>query len=292
MFNKLLLFAIISTFAVGAFGQTVKFDDRSNPVSTVSSYFNAVNNRDFERAYGYLQSPDESLARFKENHKDTGEIRLIVEPPTLIEGAAGSVYTNVPAAMIESGNSGKSKLSVGCFTMRRSNIDAPLKESNWFIYRAAIKPVTAKAELTKLLAESCEGVSNSPKDDAKRKGARVPGVISFGTEDLSGIIQSPASVKVNEEFEINVISSGDGCVSADGADVIQGENTADVFVYDVTVANKPDIACTKIFKQLSHKATLKFSKTGEAVIRVWGREQGGDDPLGRPVIITKKITVN
>ena len=80
-------------------------------------------------------------------------------------------------------------------------------------------------------------------------------------------------------------------MSADETGVVLTDMSADVFVHDMTTATRPGIACTMILKQLPHTATLRFSKSGEATIRVWGREQGGNSPFGKPVVVEKRVRV-
>jgi hypothetical protein len=63
-------------------------------------------------------------------------------------------------------------------------------------------------------------------------------------------------------------------------------------VYNFTTATHPGVACTMILKRIPHTVSLRFTKTGEAFIRVWGRRVGGDSPgLGVPVVLEKRITV-
>ncbi|HSE41226.1 MAG TPA: hypothetical protein VLH08_10730, partial [Acidobacteriota bacterium] len=74
--------------------------------------------------------------------------------------------------------------------------------------------------------------------------------------------------------------------------VIMEETSASIFVYDFTTATQPGVPCTKIFKRLSHSATLNFKNPGEVTLRLWGRRIGSDTPPGgEPMILEKKITI-
>ena len=66
----------------------------------LASYFNAVNIREYERAYRYWETPPGKLEDFARGYADTVGVQLIVQPPTRIEGAAGSLYAEVPTVII------------------------------------------------------------------------------------------------------------------------------------------------------------------------------------------------
>ncbi len=151
---------------------------------------------------------------------------------------------------------------------------------------------TTKTENTK--ANTASPVANSAENTAppvKNQQARVPGVLYSESQDLSGSVTAPASVKAGADFQVTVTTSGNGCVSAADEGVILADASADVFVYDFTTATRPGTICTMIFKQLQHKVTLRFAAKGEAVIRVWGRRQGGTSQTGEPVVVEKRVKV-
>lgn len=217
-------------------------------------------------------------------------MRLIAEPPTRIGAAAGSLYAEIPTVLIATERGGRQQTFGGCYVMRKSNLRPPdiPKEDIWHIYRARLSPIPTDADIPKLLAGACTGNTNSPPGSDR---AYVPGVIGFDDKQLSDAIAAPQIVQVNKDFQISVTTSGNGCVSAADTQVILMEMSADVFVYDFTTATRPGIACTMILKSLPHNATLRFTKPGEAVIRVWGRRQGGNAPMGEPVVVEKRLKV-
>lgn len=270
--------------------QSPKYENFDSPVSLLSSYYDAVNQKDFRRAYGYWKSPSASYENFARGYADTEKVRLIVEPPTVIEGAAGSLYTQVPTVLISTMKNGKQQMYSGCYTLQKSNLRPPdiPKLDVWHIYRASLKTASANSDIPQLLDGACAENTNTPDE---KTGSRILGVLGFDSQTAEQSISIPATIAANKDFEITVTTSGNGCVRAADTGVILGENTADIFVYDFTTANRPGIVCTMILKSLSHKATLKFTKTGEAVIRVWGRKAGGNAPLGEPVVIEKRVTV-
>ena len=131
--------------------------------------------------------------------------------------------------------------------------------------------------------------SHSSKADSDPLGpqaARVPGQLAGDGE----AIVVPATIKSDTDFEVTVRTGGDGCWNKGDSSVVLGENSADIFVYDITNATKPGTMCTMIYKQFDHKVILRFAAKGEAVIRVWTRGTG-DGPMGKPVIVEKRVTV-
>lgn len=123
------------------------------------------------------------------------------------------------------------------------------------------------------------------------RSARVLGMLVSDDKQAGDAVSAPASVKAGEEFQVRITTGGNGCVSEGETQLVySAEKAADLFVYDLTTATGPDVACTMIYKQFTHTATLKFTAPGTAVIRVWARKQSGA-PFGEPVVIEKCITV-
>jgi len=128
-------------------------------------------------------------------------------------------------------------------------------------------------------------IERKPKENSEQ--ARIPGEIGSGAD----AIVAPATVTVNQDFEVTVRTSGNGCVSQGDTGVVLGETSADIFVYDLTTATRAGTMCTMIFKQFEHKATLRFEKKGAAVIRVWARQTDGKSPSGNPVVVERRVLV-
>lgn len=289
MKNKIiaLITLIFTIYSVNA--QPLKFENSDSAVNLLSSYYNAINQKDYQRAFGYWRSPADSYENFVKAYAETEKVRLIVEPPTVIEGAAGSVYTQIPTVLIATMINGKQQKYAGCYTMQKSNLRPPdiPKEDAWHIYRASLNAAPSEATIPQLLTEACVEETNSSSEN---KQARVPGMLYSESEQPSGAISAPPAVEVNKEFNITVTTSGNGCVTKGDTSVVLSDAGADVFVYDLTTATQPGIVCTMIFKKLEHTATLKFTKKGEAVIRVWARTQG-NSPMGEPVVVEKRVKV-
>ena len=126
-------------------------DDRGDPVATLASYFSAINARDYRRAYRVWDSPPSSFEQFARGFADTDRVRLLVEPSTRVEGAAGSVYAEIPTIVVSTMRSGGERVFAGCYVMRRSNV----QDRGWHIYRADVSPVASSTRLSRILSQGC-----------------------------------------------------------------------------------------------------------------------------------------
>jgi hypothetical protein len=126
-------------------------DDRSDPVGTLAAYYTAINARDYRSAFGFWDSQPSSYEQFARGFNDTDQVRLLVEPSTRVEGAAGSVYAQIPAIVVSTMRNGSERVFAGCYTMRRSNV----QDRGWQIYRADVSQVSANIRLSRILSQGC-----------------------------------------------------------------------------------------------------------------------------------------
>ena len=126
-------------------------DDRSDPVVTLSSYYDAINSRDFRRAYRLWETPPSSYERFESGFADTDRVRLLIEPPPRLEGAAGSSFAEISTIIVATTRSGNERVFAGCYTLRKSNV----RDMGWQIYRADISVVPSSARVSRMLEQGC-----------------------------------------------------------------------------------------------------------------------------------------
>ena len=126
-------------------------DDRSDPVGTLAAYYSAINARDYRRAFRFWDSQPSSYEQFARGFADTDQVRLLVEPSTRVEGAAGSVYADIPAIIVSTRRNGSERVFAGCYVMRRSNV----QDRGWQIYRGDVSPVSANIKLSRILSQGC-----------------------------------------------------------------------------------------------------------------------------------------
>lgn len=138
----------LMSFAVLAHAQT---NGRNDPLATLASYYEAINARDYRGAYRLWDSPPQLFEQFARGFADTDRVRLLVEPSPKIEGAAGSVYADIPAIVVATTRNGNERVFAGCYVMRRSNV----QDRGWQIYRATLSPVTSSSRISRILSQGC-----------------------------------------------------------------------------------------------------------------------------------------
>ena len=97
-------------------------DNRTGPVETVSSLLNALNLKQYVRAYSYFQDPATfpgPYDAFAAGYADTNVVTATFGTAQT-EGAAGSLYYRLPLAMKVLTTSGQTQTFVGCYTLRLS----------------------------------------------------------------------------------------------------------------------------------------------------------------------------
>jgi hypothetical protein len=135
-----------------------------SPVEFLASYYNAVNRGEYERAYNYWESHTGGAngsptdpASFAAGFAQTASVAVTFGTP-VSEGAAGSTFASVPAAIIATAKDGSISTFGGCYVVRRTNagIDPDPAAVLWRMYSAAITPGSATATAADLLPATCQ----------------------------------------------------------------------------------------------------------------------------------------
>lgn len=191
-----LWLAIGGVFISRADAQASRYENFDSAVNLLASYYDAVNRREYRRAYGYWESPTGSYDEFVRGYAETASVQLIVQPPTSVGAAAGSLYAQILTVLIATNRDGRRQTFSGCYTMRKSNLRPPAipQEAVWQIYRATMTPAPADAMIPTLLAGS--GSENSSQNPNTREEARVLGIIDFGDErsPLAALVSTAATI--------------------------------------------------------------------------------------------------
>jgi len=141
--------------ACAAFGvpapAAASYDNRSRPADLLASFYNAINRREYARAYGYWENPPSSYDQFVAGYADTASVQLLIAPPTNFQGAAGSSFVGVPTALIATHSDGSQQTFAGCYTARASNV----QPDGWRLFRADIAPAPNNPPIAPLLARNC-----------------------------------------------------------------------------------------------------------------------------------------
>ncbi|GAA4112017.1 DUF1176 domain-containing protein [Aminobacter aganoensis] len=160
------MLALSALWPVQAFAAELPYlDDRSDAAAVVRSLYNAVSRKEYARAWDYFgeTKPAKDFAEFAKGYETTE--RVDVETGTVSsEGAAGSIFYNIPVAIRAVAGDGTEKVFAGCYTARQVNAAAqepPFKPI--LLEKGSLKP--AEGDLAGALPKQC-GDTPPPETDA------------------------------------------------------------------------------------------------------------------------------
>lgn len=159
---------IFLTCAVGIttplLAQGAYLDDRSSAETLVRSLYNAIDRKEYARAWDYFgeQKPARDFAAFVKGYEQTQSVAVETGPASE-EGAAGSIFYQVPVAISATNADGSTSTFAGCYTARLAQ---PASQEPPFnplrIEKGELKP--AEGELAEILPSSCGGAPVNPRD--------------------------------------------------------------------------------------------------------------------------------
>jgi hypothetical protein len=140
-------------------------DDRSSATALVQSLYNAIDRKEYLRAWSYYAAnvaageTDEAAKAdyetFKKGYENTEFVTLITGEETQ-EGAAGSTFYKVPVAIDAKDTAGKHTKFTGCYTMRL--VQPAVQDAPPFIplhiESGDLQPATG--ELESILPKTCD----------------------------------------------------------------------------------------------------------------------------------------
>lgn len=153
----------LATLSSQALGQDQYVDDRSDPVSLIRSLYNAINNREYARAWSYFSAPPaDSLEAYAAGYSDTSGVELRTGVPSE-EGAAGSIYYRLPVAIEAHGTDGGARVFSGCYELRMANPGTPTDEFTPLQIEGGTFTASDKP-LNEALPASCDGTETQALD--------------------------------------------------------------------------------------------------------------------------------
>jgi len=97
-------------------------DDRSTPTGLILSYFNAINRKEYLRAYGYYTTPSQTagvFSAFAAGYQNTAAVTVSLGIPGNDNGA-GQIYYTVPALLTAVSTSGVTTHFAACYILHLS----------------------------------------------------------------------------------------------------------------------------------------------------------------------------
>ncbi|MFN8507720.1 MAG: hypothetical protein U0547_09150 [Dehalococcoidia bacterium] len=136
----------------------VPFDDASDPVAMLLSFYDAVNRHDYARAYRYLRTPAVTEAAFAAGYADTVSAFAILRPASGIDAAAGNRRMVVAAVIDAVTANGSRQRFAGCYSTWRAaeGVSENPRDVLWHIEEAQIAPVAVTDPIPGLLDHACD----------------------------------------------------------------------------------------------------------------------------------------
>lgn len=138
-------------------------DDRSSATEVIRSFYNAINSKEYARAYSYWQpnTPAAQLPafpQFQQGYAKTASVTLTTGTVTANAGA-GQRYYMVPVALVSTQTDGSKQTFVGCYTLHISvpQIQAAPPFQPLAIQSASVKQVANGSDTSSLLSQACHG---------------------------------------------------------------------------------------------------------------------------------------
>ncbi|MGH2490903.1 MAG: hypothetical protein ACRDF9_05285, partial [Candidatus Limnocylindria bacterium] len=139
-------------------------DDRSTADQLLRSYYNAVNRREFARAYSYWQDPSSlgPYERFAEGYARTESIDLAIIGSTSDVGA-GQLYWTLATRLAARQSDGTTQYFAICYRLHlsRPEIQSPPYHGIELI-GAETRPAANAGEATRLLLGLCPSTDDRP----------------------------------------------------------------------------------------------------------------------------------
>jgi hypothetical protein len=141
-------------------------DDRSDAASLVRSLYNAVNRKEYARAWDYYgdQKPAKTYDKFVQGYAKTDHVEVATGAISE-EGAAGSLFYQVAVAIRATDADGNENTFAGCYTARLAQPavqEPPFKPMH--IEKGALKPASSDGPLSDALPASCGDAPPSKAD--------------------------------------------------------------------------------------------------------------------------------
>jgi hypothetical protein len=101
------------------------FEDRTTPPNLVKAFYNAINRKEYQRAYSYWQvtgtaNTPASYDQFAKGYADTASVSFTLGQ-VVQDAGAGQLYAKIPTVLLATHTSGKQETFAGCYIAHRVN---------------------------------------------------------------------------------------------------------------------------------------------------------------------------
>ena len=143
-------------------GDAVPFyEDRTDITRTLISYYNAINRKEYRRAYDYWESPGTGptstppdYATFVQGYANTASVAVTFGAPFGNSGA-GNYYADVPTVIVATQTDGRVQVFSGCYVVHSTNPDADPRPGAglWRLRQASIRAAPAGSSPAALIPD-------------------------------------------------------------------------------------------------------------------------------------------
>jgi hypothetical protein len=181
-----------TTATPGDYSATAYLDDRSTPAALIFSFANAINRHEYLRAYSYWQDAGSylgSLESFTSGMENVTN-ETVTMGQVVAEGAAGSSYYSVPAAVTDLLEGGGTNKYAVCYVLRMpqpGNYGAPPIQPMHF-YQQTKLTVDAGISDANVIAAACSETSGLPGTPAELEDMAIIGSSNF-IDNRSGAVE-------------------------------------------------------------------------------------------------------
>ena len=151
--------AAASVESLSDLSATNYIDNRSGAIELVSSLMNALNRKEYVRAYSYWQNPATSIGAYDNyaaGFNDTGSV-TVTFGTVVSDAGAGQLHYQVPLAMNVITTSNTQQVFVGCYTLHLANpaIQSMMPFQPLGIVNGKFTKVANGVNVTPLLTTAC-----------------------------------------------------------------------------------------------------------------------------------------
>lgn len=127
-----------------------------SPVALIASFYDAINRRDYSKAYGYWIAPD-SYEVFRRGYENTSSVQVFVEPPVWVTDLWGNLQAAAPTGIVAKQRDGSSRYFAGCYLVtatRPTQGQKPL----WRLSHASVEETDSDQKLVEVMDEQCSNL--------------------------------------------------------------------------------------------------------------------------------------
>ena len=124
----------------------------------ITSYINAIDRKEYQRAYGYWHTPSQSLNDFEKGYATTANVTATIASASGIDAATSQRRTLVSVVLDSTHTDGSTARFSGCYVAWKTvpGVSSNPGDTNWHIEDATVSGADQSSSLAGLLAKGCD----------------------------------------------------------------------------------------------------------------------------------------